>query len=344
VPLTLAAGRQWLPSWAAWLAAALVALSPHLISFTGYLLSEVLFAFLLLLGLLAYQRALAQRRARTLFAAGTLLGASALVNSAALPIAALAAAALLVGRPSPRTSASAWVRHPDRMGVAAILLGAALFPAIWALRNTQLPPGSRSGSDRLLATAIHGSYPGFVYRDPRLRYYAYREDPRFREMLRSYSDFARVLGERVRERPLRFLSWYALEKPITLWTWDMLQGVEDVYVYPLSRYGFAEQPMLDAIRIAMKRLHPVVLLLAMLGIPLLAARPRPLGEHPVEGPMPRVLLLLFGYWTVLYTLTAPWPRYAIPLRPELYLWVAFASSRLASLIQARRAAAGIAAA
>lgn len=338
VPLTLALGRSFLPRWAAWLAAALVALSPHLISFTGYLLTEVLFAALLLAGLALYQLALRERRPGPLFAAGTLFGASALVNSAATPIALLAAAALLSPRRGSEGCLRAWFRHPDRKAVAALLLGAAVLPGLWTLRNAGLPPESRRGSDRLLATAIHGSYPGFVHRDPRLRYYAYREDPRFHEMLRSYSGFARVLGERIRERPLRYLQWYLAEKPITLWTWNMLQGVEDVYVYPLARYGFTEVPLLDGIRIAMKGLHPLILAVAMLGIPLFASRPRVLREDPVQGPMPRLLLLIFAYWTALYSLTAPWPRYAVPLRPELYLWVAFALGRAATFLGARRAA------
>lgn len=336
VPGTLILGRRFLPRWAAWIAAVLVALSPHLISFTGYLLTELLFAFCLLLGLIAFQLALAARRPAGLFATGVLFGAGSLVNSAATPIALLAAVSLLFERPLRRSHSIDWLRHPDRRGIAALLIGAALLPGLWSLRNAGLPPESRGGGDRLLATAIHGSYPGFVYRDPRLRYYAYREDPRFREMLQSHRDFARVMSERIRERPLRYLLWYAVEKPITLWTWNMLQGVDDVYVYPLDRYGFAEQPLLDGIRIAMKGLHPLILLVALAGIPVFASRQRALREDRVRGPMPRLLLLLFGYWTFLYTLTAPWPRYAIPLRPELFLWVAFALSRLPAAFAARR--------
>jgi hypothetical protein len=226
----------------------------------------------------------------------------------------------------------------QRRAAWSLALGSLVLPGAWALRNLNAGSESPRANDRLLATAIHGSYPDFIYRDSRLRYYAYREDPRFREMLQSYSDFARVLSERASERPIRYLSWYIAEKPIILWTWNMLQGVDDVYVYPLERYGFAEVPLLDDVRRAMKAIHPLLLAIAALGIPLFAARPRLLREDPVRGPMPRLLLWLFAYWTVVHALTAPWPRYAVPLRPEFYLWVAFALSRGLAIVIGKRLA------
>jgi hypothetical protein len=33
-----------------------------------------------------------------------------------------------------------------------------------------------------------------------------------------------------------------------------------------------------------------------------------------------MVLLVLIYFTALYAVFAPWPRYGVPLRPELYLW------------------------
>jgi hypothetical protein len=334
VPLTLVVGRGFLPGWAAWSAAALVAVSPHLISFTGYLLTEILFSLALLVPLVLYQARLTTRRPAEFFGIGVLFGAATLVNSVALPVGCIAAVALIASPIGQPLRWRAVLRHAHRSAAVAVASGSLLLPGIWSLRNLGLDAGSRGGSDRFLATAIHGSYPDFVYRDPRLRYYAYREDPRFREMMRSFPDFIRILSQRASERPLRYASWYLAEKPIILWTWNMLQGVDDVYVYPLERYGFAEVALLNGIRVSMKGLHPILLALAAIGIPLFAARPRRLRDDPEQGPTPRFLLILLAYWTIVYAISAPWPRYAVPLRPELYLWVLFSVSRALPVISA----------
>ena len=36
-----------------------------------------------------------------------------------------------------------------------------------------------------------------------------------------------------------------------------------------------------------------------------------------------VIFITVAYYTALYSVTAAFPRYSIPLRPELYIWVIF---------------------
>lgn len=313
VPLTWLLGRQLLPPAAALGAAALVALSPHLVSMTGYVLTETLSGLLLLAALAAFARALRRQEASAFAAAGLLAGCGALTNQTAalLPL-AWAAVAL-------RGSASAARRRLVR-GLAAFLVASALLPSLWALRDAlSLSEGARRPAHRALATLTHGSYPGWVHRDPRYRYYAYREDPEAPRMMASLAGFAEVMGARVRERPLRYLSWYLIEKPAVLWTWDSLQGQGDVYVYPVLRSLYGSSAVAAATRAAMRALHPLVLLAALVGIPLCLGSPRR------GGVLPALLLITGLYFSALYALFAPWPRYSIPLRPELYLWAVWAA-------------------
>ena len=99
-PLTFALGRRFLPTAAAAFASALVALSPHLVTLSGYLLTETLFAFWLLLGLVGFVAAW-QARSRVWFAlAGAAFGAAQLTNSTALfaPLVLVAIAAAFEAR------------------------------------------------------------------------------------------------------------------------------------------------------------------------------------------------------------------------------------------------------
>jgi 4-amino-4-deoxy-L-arabinose transferase-like glycosyltransferase len=333
VPLGYALGVRFLPRPGALAAALLVALSPHLVTLSGYLLTEVLFAFLLLAALTALERALARGSPAFAVAAGALFGAAALVNETSLPLLPLLAAAAWVARPAPPPGAGA--RREGR----ALLLALAVFalaPAAWSLRGAAvLPPGARSGSDRALQTMLHGTYPGFVYRDPRLRYYAYREDPLAPEMRRSLERLVQVVAERARERPLRYLSWYLVEKPCWLWSWGMLQGASDIHVYEVRTSLYETSRLAALSRAAMRVLHPLLLAVSALGIPLCLARAfgRREGRAAVRLPL---LLLAMGAWqTALGAVFAPWPRYAIPLRPELYLFASWSAIEAGRALRAR---------
>ncbi len=332
-PLTFGLGARFLPRPAALGAALLVALSPHLVTLAGYLLTEVLFGFLLLAALSVLVSALSRESPGRAAASGALFGLACLVNETALPVPPLLAAAAWATRARrgqrPRESREA-------RALLLLLLVFALFPAAWQVRNAlSLPPDARSGSDRALSTMIHGIYPGFVHRDPRLRYYAYREDPRAPEMRKSLAHLLRVVGERARARPLRYLAWYLIEKPATLWSWHNLQGTSDIHIYAVRTSLYETSRLAAATRVAMRALHPLVLLTALFGISLCLGR---LLRAPAERAtlrLPLLLLALGAWYTALGAVFAPWPRYAAPLRPELYLFAAWGAAEALRALRAR---------
>ena len=70
----------------------------------------------------------------------------------------------------------------------------------------------------------------------------------------------------------------------------------------------------------MKLIHPLILVAALIGIPIFIMRiRRKKGAHLFVNE-PGILFVVLVYYTFLYTVFAPWPRYSVPLRPELYLF------------------------
>lgn len=328
VPLTFFLGLRFLPPWGSLAAALLVALSPHLISMAGYVLTETLFAFLLLSAILSYYIALKRHRPILFILAGLLFGFAYLTNETALIIPLLLAAMTAV---SPGLGkAQSKINHPYlKLGVFLIIF--LLFPAVWASRNSTLPTTAARSSDRAIATLSHGTYPDFIYKDPRFQYFPYREDPMQPDFGSSLATFGKIFWQRFTERPGRYLLWYLSEKPYYFWSWNILQGQGDIYVYPVQRSLYTTSTLANATREAMKYLHPIMLILFLAGMPLLYVTRRKAQDGTTLSVTPIILFAVCIYYTILYSVFAPWPRYSVPLRPELYL-IAIWSFRTAGII------------
>ncbi len=364
--LTFLFGRRMLPAWAAFLAAVLVALSPHLISLSSYVLTETLFSFFLLAGLLALLEGLRSQRWWWFATSGALLGYGYLINPAVVLLPWILSALLILRdlhRSAPaEESKVGWRidRRPLARRLALLLVVFSVFWGGWALRNhLSVPPGSATDADRALATLTHGTYPGFVYKDPQYKPYPYVEDPEQPAYGESLANFIRIFSRRFSERPGRYLTWYVFEKPYTLWSWNILQGQGDVYVYKILTSLYTTSAAARLTHTIMRVLHPVVLLLAVGGFLIFLFRktrrtpldrpsrrarlrrpPPPAAQTGRDEPSvpdagehaaPLLLAATLLYYTLIYGIVfAPWPRYAIPLRPELYLfavWGALAVAR-----------------
>jgi 4-amino-4-deoxy-L-arabinose transferase-like glycosyltransferase len=334
VLLTYFVGRLFLSRQWAITAAALVALSPHQVSLTSYVLTETLFCFLLILASLCFAEAMRASSALLSALSGILFGATYLTNETALLIPVLFAAVILLAARRFEHSDS---RRRLRARMVLFIVTFSLFPGGWMMRNaTSVPPDMPRGTDRALANLSHGAYPGFLYEDPRFKYFPYREDPMQPAFGSSLGDFARILWARVRERPFRYMTWYLFEKPYHLWSWNILQGQGDVYVYPVETSLYQKSRTAELTRLGMKGLHPVILLLALAGIPLLwRVLKRGTGGTRLEQ-TPTLVAGVILYYSLLYVIFAPWPRYAVPLRPELYLLAVWSAAEVVRLLGERK--------
>jgi 4-amino-4-deoxy-L-arabinose transferase-like glycosyltransferase len=341
-PLTFFLGICFLQVWEAAIAVVLVAISPHLITMTGYMLTETLFSFMLLTAILCWQHAMKYRRLSLFIAAGFFFGCAYLTNQTIFFL--------------PFLFALSWIclnrfdvikipknRLLGKIGLFLIMFS--LFPIGWALRNQiNLAPDAPKGIDRAVVTMSHGAYPDFIYKDPRFRRFPYREDPMQPAFGASLNNFRKIFWTRFRENPIRYLRWYFIGKPYYLWRWNIIQGEGDVYIYPVKNSLFQRSEIANLTKEVMRCLHPFILVLALGGIPAfyfkyrrknISLHPPSQGKGRADSPeglkaeqnfsdTPVFLLITVIYITLIYMVFAPWPRYSIPFRSELYLlavWV-----------------------
>jgi len=311
---TFLMGKRFLSLWSALIATLLVALSPHLISMTSYLLTETLFGFLLLSALLCLDHSIKTHKTTPILCAAILFGYAYLVNETTLFLPYLLILTFyIMNRTEFRLRSSFFIK------LLLFLLVFTMFPFSWIIRNhISIPDGSDTGKNRAIVTLTHGSYPGFIYKSERYRYIPYLEDPTYPEFKKSLTNFITIFSERFKKRPIRYLQWYFFEKPYCLWSWDILNGEGDIYVYPheASLYNLSELAYYS--KKIMKLFHPLIVLIATLSIPICIFKFQNRTQSSVATSVILILTTVL-YFTVLYSVFAPWPRYSIPLRPELYL-------------------------
>ena len=314
--------RAWLGFLPALAAAMLCALSPHLVVSSVYVLPECTTTFLLTAGLWAVAGAGSRLR---IVAAGLLFGAAAACNEVLLLV------PLVVAWPLWRTAGAEW---------AALLLAVALLPSgAWTLRNGVMPL-HLTGEQRAIASISHGSYPGMVYRDPLRRDLPYREDPEQPTFGSSWFALEGILKQRVAAEPLRYASWYLLEKPVWLWGWNVVQG-RDVLVYDVANSPYEQQSVMAATHWVMRVLHIPLMVFAAAAALVAARNARRRCPGAAQATAFAVLVV-----TLVLLAVVPDPRYLQPVRPLVFVMaatgIAWLAATVASRLAQRRAAAAAA--
>jgi len=313
VPLTFFTGIYFLSSNWALSAGFLVTISPHLISISSYLLTETLFGFFLLLSFYLFVGGVKKVNNYRVVLSGLFCGFAFLTNETFLFIPYILSALIIINK----KTAHFLIPKISTKTILYFLMVFTLFPSAWYIRNAlNTPEGVKN--NRALGTMAHGTYPNFIYKSEKYKYFPYREDPEISKLSSSVSSFISILSKRVKERPLRYLVWYLIEKPYYLWSWNILQGQGDIYVYPVKTSLYQQSPFLEITRIAMKVLHPVIMFSALLGIIIIITSS--LTKKRLFYITETTIAILIIYYTIIYTIFASWPRYSIPMRPELYLF------------------------
>jgi len=317
VPLTFLTGIYLLSARGAMVSALLVAVNPHLIAATSCILTETLFAFLLLLAIWLFHYALAKEHILPFVIAGVCFGLAYLTNEITLFLPFVFACIAMLGG---ALKQKAVLRDRRLLNVFVFLVVFSLFPGNWLLRNhLQLPDDAKRGVHRAVMTLSHGAYPDFVYKNPQFKRFPYREDPMQPAFGESIDNFIRILWARFKNEPVRYLKWYLIGKPRYLWSWDIIQGVGDVYIYPVKVYLFENSKLAHLIKVTMRFFHPFLFFLSLAGIPLYYVVTRNKGNAGFRCNSPSIIFASCIYATLIYMVFAPWPRYSIPFRPELYL-------------------------
>jgi 4-amino-4-deoxy-L-arabinose transferase-like glycosyltransferase len=318
VALTAQLGRYWLaPEWAIG-AGLLMAVWPHSITINGYLLTETLFGFLCVLGMLLCARAYRCANPWWAMAAGLVLGAAALTNAVLLPFGVLMAGVL------------AWRKLAPRKICVALAVGALVLPGAWAIRNMQVPGAvaGNSSKDRALFTFVVGASPDYgaawhasLSADAAQKANAAATlqmvNVEYAALQASPVQGAKMILQRFSEHPWRYAVWYLFEKPYELWGWNIQIGQGDIYVYPTANSPFQVNPVWIAVAAICHALNLLLLLLALASLYFVRTRQRGMDAGGKNGSRTALVgvVCLLAFATLVYTLLQAEPRYSIAFRP-----------------------------
>ncbi|HOW74829.1 MAG TPA: glycosyltransferase family 39 protein [Candidatus Competibacteraceae bacterium] len=292
--------------------ATLVALSPHLINMNVYLLTETLFCFFLT----AFLAVMAWIKSPTdygrLFGAGVLFGLATLTRPYTQGFVIVSALLLL----APSFRLGLW-------RVLALLLGFSVIVAPWVIRN--LVVLDQVSDPTLTITSLyHGFYPGMMYEfRPESLGFPYRFDPKVNEFVYTLPGFVNELSQRAARQPWVYFEWYLWGKTATVFSWSILAGMGDVFVYPVIKTPYVDLSYFKSTHEFMRFTHEPLMILSLVGVILawLPAKIAPVS-HKAQW-VGRFLALFILYFMILHILGAPFPRYSIPIRPVTYSMALF---------------------
>lgn len=289
--------------WWSVLAAFLVAISPHLISATTYLLTETLFTFLMMLGV--WLVLLSTKWKWMAPVAGVVIGLAALTRPT------LQYFVLFI--PLPLIRAYGW-RRGSLLG-GFIIFGFLLVLAPWVARNISVI-GQPMDNRLAINTLHHGMYPNFTYKGrPETKGFPYRFDPRSEEIGKSYASVLAEIIKRFRQDPKDYLYWYFMGKPIYFFSWDIVAGMGDVFIYPVVKSPYFTSKVYIFTHRVMKSIHWPLVILAVLGSLMACFSRKVCDVLSSQGFLWVVLFFLLMYFVVLHIVGAPFPRYSIPVIP-----------------------------
>lgn len=296
------------------MAGLLFAISPHHVIASGYVLTECLFTFLLLLSVLLCLRAV-QKDVLTLFwIAGVAIAVASLVRPVLLlfPLLLFPILWKRMGRKS-------WPR------LISLIFGMALALAPWQIWKTMNPVEGEPS--QVMGTLIVGSYPDLIYKTPALRGYPYREDRTFDG--KDPSSSIGIILQRAKSEPAKYLYWYAFGKPQTFWENSTTEGAGGPFIYKVDSSIYDRLSFAIATLSFMMATHFLWVSLAAVtccyGL-------RHLFRSRYKDAASLVLhtsSLLLVYFTLIHSVLLPLPRYAYPVYPFVYLLAAFGVQVLA---------------
>jgi len=318
-------GRRLVGRTTGWAVGGLCAISPHLVNSAIWLLSEPLFALFTLLSLvLAFDGRSALAQGPRLFGAAAALGAAMLVRPTLDYLPLLLVPLVLLAQPRPR----AW------RTLAVLALGIATLMGPWWARNlVQL--GQFDDRGLAVNTLWHGIYPDFLYQDqPESLGMPYKFDPEATTISQSTATVVDALVQRASADPARYLRWYLVGKPLSLVAWDEVR-IGDAFILSVSSSPYFGQPVFLATHLVARVLHWPLMALALVGS-LLAWRRRSPLVSPAQAAGLRVVGLLLLYVLAVHVAGAPYSRYSVPFRPELYLMACYAVAEAGAWLRRRR--------
>lgn len=318
--------QSFLPMFWAGMASFFVSLSPHLIVANSYILTETLFCFLIVVVGLLVTLFVSNPSFMSASIIGVTMGLASLVRPS-LQYFPVAMALFLI------------FHYGKRKGtyfIVVMLLGFTLTFSPWIIRN--IVTLNKTGDKRLTINFLHhGMYPNFTFDEvPESYGFPYRYDSRTAEISKDTASVLKEIARRFWLEPLKHIKWFILKKPIAFWSWNIVQGRGDAFVYPVSKSPYFSNKFFQWTHLLMNALHWPIVLLCMFGS-LMAWAPLSTFNLPEKSIfVARFASILLIYFTLIHMIGAPFPRYSVPLRPFLYGMALFTPYLLITLIKKYR--------
>ncbi|MCV6637640.1 glycosyltransferase family 39 protein [Candidatus Albibeggiatoa sp. nov. NOAA] len=288
-------------------AALCVAFSPHLVSASTYLLTETLFCFFLIAFLAASSRLKITTNQWLFFAAGLLLGLATLTRPWTQLFIILLLVMLITSLDQKRISRSVWAF----LGFVCVMIP-------WFVRN-YLVLGMATDPSLSVYSIQHGMYPDMMYNFmPESLGFPYRYDPWVQDAVISSQTVLDELYRRIQANPWIYLEWYSIGKLQTVFSWSILAGMGDVFIYPIVKTPYATSSFFQLTHMFIYTLHNSFVMLSLIATVFAWL---PLAKRVIPTAFLftfRLLSLLMIYFMILHMIGAPFPRYSIPMRPVIY--------------------------
>ena len=305
-------GRSFLaPLWAV-IAGLATALSPHLIAMDDFLLSESLFMFTLVAATLTLVQSFRRHNSGLAFISGTLFCFSALVRAVSGLLGPFMFLFSLVGPQFWKRG----TRLSFQLPTAFFLAGLAMIHLPYShIRSQIIADAAWVSNESVWRHVVIGA-------DINLENFIRNKIiPEFKnhteKMIDDRSYGLTVLRQRFQSHPTGYLKWYLGGKLLFMWKWDNIYN-GDVYQYPMVVKGFHQDNWLTTLHRFMRWLHWPSIALAIMGIGLFLVNwfrnTLAQSEYLLLAP-----ILVFLYFTIIFTILVPLPRYMIPVRPFVYL-------------------------
>jgi len=284
-----------------------VACSPHLISLSTYLLTETLFCFFLT-GFLALCSRLKNDSQRWLFfTTGILLGLTTLTRPWTQAFTVILLCLVVATFNYKRLLKPFW-----------ILTGFMCVVTPWIIRN-YIAVGMPTDTTLSFVSVHHGMYPDMMYNFmPESLGFPYRYDPWAQNTSLSSQVVLEELLKRAKNNPWIYFNWYLWGKVKTVFSWDILAGMGDVFIYPVIKTPYSDLLHFRISHLFIKTIHSVCVIFAIMATIMawLPSARRIFFDRFLFTY--RVLSLLMIYFIILHMIGAPFPRYSIPMRPIIY--------------------------
>jgi 4-amino-4-deoxy-L-arabinose transferase-like glycosyltransferase len=316
--LTYLISIRFLNNLAAVIVAGAVAISPHLIISSSYFLTETTHSFSLILSIYLLLLAVEKRVLGIAILAGLAFGYSALIRPAVLLF------------PIPLVAIIWWKYHSGINLRVALCFIVATF-LVWTPWQLWEADTEESNVRQVLAL---GAYPNMIHESPELRGFPYQEDPEFELMQADWANVRSVLSQRFSQRPLTYLEWYLVGKPIMLWSAWAIQGQGGPYIYPIISSIYSENRVYSFSLLLMMKVHTIIFLIAFIAI--VSGLLRLFLMNKDVHFIITTLTLFVLYHTAVHMVLAPLPRFSFPYYPILFMLAGYGSLIIWNEINRRR--------